>query len=152
MNYSLTEISILPHTLRNQMQSRYKSKNAKANPLCDWFGCDVCSVSVLHLYFFLLFFYPLDWNFFEDHCVQTLLYFKMTFHLTVLLEPNKHSLSNTSYNRLAFIGPHHFLTLMYVVHTQLYKLKTWMQLLQKKFYFCICSLCICAITSLVKHK
>ena len=31
-------------------------------------------------------------------------YFKVTFHMTVLLEPNKHSLSNTSDSSRAFIG------------------------------------------------
>lgn len=46
----------------------------------------------------VLIFYPLDWHFFKDPCVHTLLYFKMAFHMTVLLEPNKHSLSNTSNN------------------------------------------------------
>ena len=42
-------------------------------------------------------------------------YFKVTFHMTVLLEPNKHSLSNISNSSRAFIGRPQCLLLKYCV-------------------------------------
>lgn len=54
----------------------------------------LCSAFVLFLFVFFVFFYPFDWDFFTkkktktDPCGKT--------HVTVLLEPNKRSLSNSS--------------------------------------------------------
>lgn len=114
LSETLTDLNQYTAALLKQVYCHILSKikcslGAEANStLWHWVktaffgGCGICSVSVLCLYY-SFFFYPLDWHFFEDPCVHTRLYFKMTFHMTVLLEPNKHSLSNTSNNRLAFI-------------------------------------------------